>query len=105
MPRKQNKGVMSPELRKKISERVRNAIQKRKEDQDKIVLSITFTPESLARYFNDRFGYAGEFTPKDVIRNFDGINDWILAGGDEFADYLFNDFDSCAADWGIDLFD
>ena len=69
-------------------------------------LRITFTSEELCSFFNERFGHDNEFTEADIVRNWEGIRAWIENTRDQgiLSEVMWEDFDSCAEDWDIDLF-
>ena len=68
-----------------------------------ITVRLSYTPMVMCEYFNYRF--CTKFTPADLERNWDAIQKYVDKAGIECAeDALWEDFNSCAEDWDIDLF-
>lgn len=66
--------------------------------------TITFTPQSICDYFNDRYGK--EFTVEQIEENWgqicDYIDNWKYSG--LMSESLWDDFIYVAEEWEIDLF-
>jgi len=92
---------MSAEKRQAISEAVRTAFQKKKET---FSITITVTPKEVTDHINNNWGT--EFTIEDIKRNWEGIRAWMQSNFYLcLTEDMWTDFEMCAPEWKVDLFD